>query len=403
VTPPPHLKAALVDDEGKLYAVTYASGGGKEEDVSLLEDEEAHKHPPELRPLFPSPCSPRHKHILQGTALDDLRVCINWGEYRSEYPELAADQDCNPYFRPRLSEEDMAWIESESNQKNMNLPKTRELQAQLTAYYRQVNEVETAVVTAQMHKVLTKAYEMGLCDASNAGQKRKQPPPPSHTAPTHAESVALNAASAWPFRDQQRAYPLPNPPQIPNIVHATAVSHCPTFTEQRGLVYQHNAHSFFYDHNYCTTLIKGDYVSYQPADRPTQPPPLVVKLGGTVSVFDYFRQRSEWALELLMMGCFGLDAASTQKQRPPRVTNTQQPSLNFPSQTEASLQTPPHIQQCQNHILRHLPTLLNTLQPTSAVSQARRLGYFHDTLTHLNLLTALPLYDTLASLTSPSP
>jgi hypothetical protein len=76
----PNLEAALVDDEGTLCAVKYASGTSDKS----MENLETTKKQPWWTSRFPSQGGPRHQHVFQGAAIEDLRVCFLWDENQIE-------------------------------------------------------------------------------------------------------------------------------------------------------------------------------------------------------------------------------------------------------------------------------------------------------------------------------
>jgi hypothetical protein len=185
-----------------------------------------------------------------------------------------------------------------------------------------------------------------------------------------------------------------------------------TFTKQRGvLLYDEELDKhLFYDHNYSAIVIPKDS-------------PLLVSINATqqqqgahnnqVSMLEHSRRQSEWALELLLVGCLGLNAAPSSLTSPaPQHADSdsaQQPNASTSSVNLSTLPpSPSRIQHCKDCVFtKHLPALFGTLQPTPLPPDPIpkiKLQYFHDIMAHITLLSTLPLYDTLLTLPcSPSP
>jgi hypothetical protein len=397
----PNLQSALVDDNGKLHAVKYT---GLKNDAAFRSD---------------GPQSTAHlQSLFEGTAVSDLDACLWWNGSKGD-----------PYLRlrPRISYENLSWIGSKENDNAMKLPETRALQKKLHTYYRQVAEVETNMVIAQMQKVLLKADQAGLFDVYHAA-KRKQPPIPrasssvvTHPHPTpSATSIIPSVATFYPFSFPnptleffiQRIVPLRN--GIPAI---------PTTPTQRGVLYRGlDSHAnFLYDHNYSLTTISHNPDATQDGQSTqAQTQDLVDSLP------EYARNRSEWALELLIVGCFGLHSPCPVLLAPsPPLLPSPPPPQSLPrASQQSSPPSPARIQYCKDRVLSNLPRLLDAqcLQPTPPLLKlsssptysrfefaplnppAAKLTYYYETISQLPLLSTLSLLDTLATLPcTPSP
>jgi hypothetical protein len=334
---------------------------------------------------------------------------MKWSKVQLEATKADTDLDLDPYRRAthNLSEHDLAWIESEENQLAMKLPETRALQKKLTAYYRQVKEVETNMVLAAVQQVLLKVNRVGAITPGSVDEEQPELQPNSHNDPDRQQQQSGHAY-AYPF-------PAPNSPDLYLIKDDEL--HDNTFSQPRGVLYSapHLAQNYLYDHNYRATWVDIDDAMFldleqlsksEPTSRQTTTttdrtatapssafhPTGRVLAQGAFSMLSHFRRRSEWALELLIVGCLGLES--------PQLQSPQYPSLPLhPNQAAWT-------QHSEDSLLQRIPTFFNALQPTPTPpphhgfdpQSITRLSFYHDTLSHLTLLSTLPLCETLASL-----
>jgi hypothetical protein len=191
--------------------------------------------------------------------------------------------------------------------------------------------------------------------------------------------------------------------------------HDQTFSKQRGMLSRGECNGkglhILFDHNYSAVRIDTPLSSPLQNTTGSFDQDGLVVADGTISMNDFIRQRSEWALELLIVGSLGLQPLPPQNlhfhtlMAPSAPIQQSTHSLAPNSTPDPSHPDPSHpsttMQACRDYVFQHLPSLAGT-SPRSTWSQHRdqREKYFDDTFGLLPLLTVLPLYETLLTLPS---